>query len=187
MYSTLVSWVQRQFWRDSPDTLVIPPLPFLPTPPPPGEDITAQDVAATGPIPDNGTFFERLPPDLRRMILIEAFGDRVVHIDLRYDRPLVLRHPAKEMHAGGINIFDQYGRSRQNNKPRAWQWYSCVCHRDPGWYVRGRLGLKAKDVTSHPMRDSCLRGRYQQGCSVPGDISMCFLGVVGWLMTSRQA
>ncbi|KAL1856409.1 hypothetical protein Daus18300_010781 [Diaporthe australafricana] len=167
MYSTLVNWVQRQFWRESsPDTLVIPPLPFLPTPTPPSEDSTAQDVAAKVPIPDNGIFFERLPPDLRRMILIEAFGDRVVHIDLRYDRPLVLRHPAKGIHAGGIDVFDHYGGSRQIKEPRAWQWYSCVCHRDPEWRVRGRLGLRAKDATSHPMEDSCLRGRYIEGFEI---------------------
>lgn len=193
MLSTLINWAQRQIWHESHDTDEIPPLPFLPKPSSTGENATTQGVAKTAPAPHNGIFFERLSPDLRRMILVEAFGDRVVHMDLRYDRPLRARPPRKIMHAGGVDVLDQgHSPSRQMRKPRAWQWYSCVCHRDPVWFVElwHSAKLDVADMASHPAMDSCLRRR-PQACDSPpgdtGDMSRCFLGVIGWLMTCRQA
>ncbi|KAK2596061.1 hypothetical protein N8I77_013569 [Diaporthe amygdali] len=190
MYSSLINWIQRQVWRENPDPdpPAIPPLPFLPTPPSSSENVTTKDVATIVPTPNNGIFFERLPSDLRRIILIEAFGDRVVHMDLRYDRPLLAGNPRSTLHAGGINISNPY--NRQTEKPHAWQWYSCICHRDPEWCVRGHLSARAEDLTSTPVKDSCLRGRFQSCHGLlgdSGDMSMCFLGVMGWLMTCRQA
>lgn len=195
MWSTLINWAQRQIWQESHDNDEIPPLPFLPPPPSRGESTAAQDVATTAPAPHNGIFFERLSPDLRRMILVEAFGDRVVHMDLRYDRPLRARPPRKVMHAGGVDVLDQgHSASRQMRKPRAWQWYSCVCHRDPVWFVERwhvhGAKLDARDLASQPATDTCLR-RSTQSCDAPpgdtGDMSKCYLGVMGWLMTCRQA
>lgn len=195
MWSTFVNWAQRQLWPESHDTdAAVPPLPFLPAPLSPSESVAAQDAATTAPAaPHNGIFFERLSPDLRRMVLIEAFGDRAVHMDLRYDRPLRARPPRKTMHAGGVDVLDQgHSASRQMRKPRAWQWYSCVCHRNPVWFVERWHGAKLDegDMASHPALDSCLR-RSAQSCDGPpgdtGDMSRCFLGVMGWLMTCRQA
>lgn len=189
----IINWAQRQIWHESHDTAEIPPLPFLPTPPSTGEDATTRGVPKTAPAPQNGIFFERLSPDLRRIILVEAFGDRVVHMDLRYDRPLRARPPRKFMHAGGVDVLDQgHSASRQMRKPRAWQWYSCVCHRDPVWFMERWHGAKLDvgDMASHPVMDSCLRRRPQSCDSPPGDtgdMSRCFLGVMGWLMTCRQA
>lgn len=191
MWSTLINWAQRQIWQESHDTLAISPLPFLPPPPPCRENSTASDVTTTVPAPHNGIFFERLSPDLRRIILIEAFGDRTIHIDLRLDRPLRARPARKTMHAGGVDILDRgHSASRQMRKPRAWQWYSCVCHRDPVSFVERWHGAGEGEMASHPAMDTCLRRR-PQSCDRPpgdtGDMSRCFLGVIGWLTTSRQA
>lgn len=190
MWNSLINWAQRQIWQ-SHDTLEIPPLPFLPPPPSYNENGTSQDAAATVPTLHNGTFFERLSPDLRRMILIEAFGDRTIHIDLRLDRPLRPRPPRKRMHAGGVDVLAQGdGWYRETKKPRAWQWYSCVCHRDPESFVERWHGAGEGPMASHPARDTCLRRRPQSCDSPPGDtgdMSRCFLGVTGWLMTCRQA
>lgn len=193
MWSTLINWAQRQIWGDeSPDTDEIPPLPFLPPPPSRGgSNTTAQDAPTTNPSAHNGTFFERLSPDLRRMVLIEAFGDRAVHVNLQYDRPLRARPPRKTLHAGGVDVLDQgHSASRQMRKPRAWQWYSCVCHRDPVWFVERGRGAGKGEMTSLPAIDSCLRRRPQLCDAPPGDprdMSRCFLGVMGWLTTCRQA
>lgn len=191
MWSSLINWAQRQIWQESHDTVAIPPLPFLPPPLSRGENGTSQDVTSTVPAPHNGTFFERLSPDLRRMILIEAFGDRTIHIDLRYDRPLKARPPRKIMHAGGVDVLAQgHSTYRQTRQPRAWQWYSCVCHRDPESFVERWQGAGEGAMASHPAKDTCLRRR-PQSCDFPpgdtGDMSRCFLGVMGWLMTCRQA
>lgn len=40
-------------------------------------------IDATG----ESAFFQRLPPDIRRMILIEAWGEDVVYVDLLYGSP----------------------------------------------------------------------------------------------------
>lgn len=197
MWSTLISWAQRQIWHESDDADAVPPLPFLPPPPSLSDSLNAHphDVATTAPAAHhNGIFFERLSPDLRRMILIEAFGDRAVHVDLRYDRPLRARPPRKTMHAGGVDVLDQaHSASRQARRPRAWRWYSCVCHRDPVGYADGRYGAVAdrgRVAASHPALDRCLR-RGAQACDEPpgdtGDMSRCFLGVMGWLLACRQA
>lgn len=190
MWSTLVNWVQRQFY-ESHDAVPIPPLPFLPPSPSSSESATMQGVASTAPIPQNGIFFGRLPLDLRRIILIEAFGDRAVHVDLRYQRPLRSRPLRKIMHAGGVDVlYAGPSPSRESREPYAWQYYSCVCHRDPVWFVERSYGVGAGDMPSHPATDSCLRRR-PQSCDKPpgdtGDMSRCFLGVMGWLLTCRQA
>jgi hypothetical protein len=191
MWSALFKWAERQLWHDSHDTDPIPPLPFLPPSPSSSEGASTQDVATSVPIPQDGIFFERLSPDLRRLILIEAFGGRAVHMDLRYERPLRARPPRKTLHAGGVDVlYEVFSPSRESGKPRAWQYYSCVCHRDPVGFVERSHAVGAGDMPSHPATDSCLRRR-PQSCDRPpgdtGDMSRCFLGVIGWLLTCRQA
>lgn len=192
MWSSFINWAHRQIWQESDEPIEIPPLPFLPPPSTrSSENVTAQEVAATQPAQLNGTFFERLSPDLRRMILIEAFGDRTVHMHLQFDRPLQARPHRKRLHAGGVDVLNQtHSASRQMKKPRAWQWYSCVCHRDPVWFVERSQGVGEGKMTSMPMMDTCLRGQPQCCDRPPGDredMSQCYLGVMGWLMTCRQA
>lgn len=194
MWSSLLSWAQRQFWQEAHGAESIPPLPFLPPSPSSGESTTAQDVVTTATSSHNGIFFERLSPDLRRMILIEAFGDRAVHMDLRYDRPLRARSRRKTMpvHAGGVDIlYNGNPPSRDSKQPRAWRYYSCVCHRDPVGLVDHSRGAGiSEDLPSHPATDSCLCRRLQSCDRPPGDtedISRCFLGVMGWLLSCREA
>ncbi|KAL8930241.1 MAG: hypothetical protein Q9208_000858 [Pyrenodesmia sp. 3 TL-2023] len=68
----------------APEPALPPGLPGLPpkrihvlTPRPSREDITSPQ----------GTFFTRLPSELRDQVFIFAFGDRIVHIDLQFEHP----------------------------------------------------------------------------------------------------
>lgn len=50
------------------------------TPTPSAQDLQSQHAVA------DSIFFQRLPAELRRMILIEAFGGRTIHVELEWDR-----------------------------------------------------------------------------------------------------
>ncbi|KAL2862703.1 uncharacterized protein BJX67DRAFT_365824 [Aspergillus lucknowensis] len=59
----------------------------------------------------NYGIFARLPVEIRQQILILAFGNRTLHVDLQYCRP-------RTAHRG-----DSAAAS-------TWQWVGCVCHRE---------------------------------------------------------
>lgn len=131
----------------------------------------------------NSTFFQRLPPDVRRLILIEAVGDRIMHIDLQYGPPSATVHAPLSTQTA-LHTLRQYYQSRR------WQWYGCVCHRDPEWRVRNsRIG---GNTISEPKTDNCLKEDDQpssRACdSWSGQRpSKCHVGAMGWLRTCRQA
>ncbi|EZF33837.1 hypothetical protein H109_02369 [Trichophyton interdigitale MR816] len=110
---------------------------------------------------ENSLFFTRLPPEIRRMVYIAMFGARTIHISLNYSTSYV----AGKAHARLDTI------KRTDDYNLQWRWWHCVCHRYrnlPFWNDRCPL----------PQYTSC-RAHY-------GDHSSCFIGVLEWLLTSRQ-
>lgn len=170
----------------------IPRMPFLPS------RRTDQRCALpgtrdTGDANANSIFFQRLPPDVRRLILIEAFGDRIMHIDFRY-----VHDRARSSNARGRadcdlpTGADREPSGHQRDGARGWKWYGCVCHRDPEWRVRNRK--IAENCVSEPKRDACIDadGDDRTGARVcdswSGDKPLkCHVGAMGWLGTCRQA
>lgn len=155
-----------------------------------------QDVDATA----TSSFFQQLPPDIRRLILIEAFGDRIVHVDLQ-----LLKN------AGSLEAYDHFhghvpdhglqswvkwtpfSSSAALPSPQ-WRWYGCVCHREPERLVR-RHTITNKSL-SPPWFDSCLRTKDTQDTAKSGRVCRewsgeeplkCRVGAMGWLRTCRQA
>jgi 2EXR family len=114
-----------------------------------------------------GAFFQRLPLELRRQIYIAAFGNRTVHMDLRYD----YHEPPGPRHA---RLKGDCMCERDRTVPPDWRWWSSVCHRNP-----------LDDV----WLDQCRLGENNAMCFLfPGEWpDKCFLGVMGWLLTCRQA
>jgi len=118
----------------------------------------------------NGAFFERLPRELRDQIYIAAFGDRTVHMDLRFQYLRAWTAPRVPTHAQVTDLGDRY-----HNAEPGLAWWSCVCHRHP-------LG--------EPWADQCQIGSPRGMCDAfyPGEWpGKCFLGVMGWLLSCRQA
>jgi hypothetical protein len=82
-----------------------PPLPFLPaqrrplTPAPSCDFLVARPAQHVPPDSATGgsLFFASLPLELRREVLISAFGERMLHLDLRLNKPLLSpdHYPAK--------------------------------------------------------------------------------------------
>ncbi|KAL7924347.1 hypothetical protein ACQKWADRAFT_286491 [Trichoderma austrokoningii] len=183
------------------EALSVPPHPRLPsqrrarlTPTPSCEDLISTSRAATA----NSSFFTKLPLEIRRKILIEAFGGQTVHMDLVYDHPLV---PPEEdafkkqdgtyysQPHGNMNLRFQGGTSDSSNlrlddsRPKEWAWRSSVCHRNfPG---------RHRTMQIQPAEDYCRFGQteWQRTCLAwPGESpTKCLIGAMGWLRSCRQA
>ncbi|KAM0271942.1 hypothetical protein ACHAQH_008880 [Verticillium albo-atrum] len=83
--------------------------------------------------------FFTLPFELRRQILLYAFGHQTLHIDLAFRRPFApapLTTPEKEQPHAHIFCDHMYFHSGQGfrritvdkSSPKAWRWFGCVCH-----------------------------------------------------------
>ncbi|KAF7559867.1 hypothetical protein G7046_g4279 [Stylonectria norvegica] len=152
------------------------------------------------PMVSTGPLFQKLPPEIRRQILKEAFGNQIIHMDLIYERPLVARpqcaqaksrdstrtcHGCKHRlpHAS-IHLASSPLRRlvRDETLPKQWTWRTSVCHRNPpnGHSPRQRL--------IEPAQDECRIGSSTCCDLWPGDSpGKCRVGVMGWLLSCRQA
>ncbi|CAG9954852.1 unnamed protein product [Clonostachys rosea f. rosea IK726] len=166
--------------------------------------------AAMGKTANRSPFFTKLPPEIREMILVEAFGNQTIHLDLS------LRYPFYEMKGQPKIIqgeryhycahakirplsFENYSvdsdtlnekTTYDTTKRKKWRWLSCVCHRQPPTAKRFPFGRRHNhwgSTFNEPHFDRCLAGRGY--CPLwPGEWpSKCFVGVYGWLLSCRQA
>lgn len=144
------------------------------------------------PQPSACLFFSKLPANIRRAILIAAFGKRTVHIDLAFDYPLIPAHLApplhpghKPNHAGIYRQQDDDGRPPRPRGSKAWRWGSSVCHRDMEWRPKRLARYK-----TGPWDDHCMEGgptlvcTHRFGGTPPGS---CRVGAIGFLLSCRQA
>jgi hypothetical protein len=148
-----------------------------------------------------GPFFSLLPAEVRRRILIYAFGDKTLHMDLRlrqsirpptgacdfYWARLPYTHGPITWNHAGILTPSKTATESQEAKKR-WRWYSCVCHRFP---ARGPDALPMGRRRNYPWiqyrepeDDLCLRGG---GCCDQWPVDSCKLGIMGWLLSCRQS
>lgn len=123
-------------------------------------------------------FFLNLPAEIRRKILIAAFGDRTMHMSLEYNHPRQLVFTPSGGAAWsrymppGAKYPPQMLRPDEN-EPQAWNWRGCPC-----W----QLGQP-----NHPHNDQCLPGIakcFKRGTAV---LDVCLIGAMGWLLSCRQA
>ncbi|KAJ9418891.1 hypothetical protein QL093DRAFT_2640864 [Fusarium oxysporum] len=169
-----------------------PEIPLLPnprsrllTPSPSTEDIATQ--AQIAPV-------FTLPPELRRKILDEAFDDRTIHIDLVLKYPLRLQRSDRRYpeHRFTTNYGHCWPETSGNlcldrSQPKHWQWRGCVCHRlPPPQYCRD----ETVPGWEQPADDFCCEGESHH-CELwvktLKDPKCCFKGVMGWLLSCRQA
>ena len=119
-----------------------------------------------------------LPAEIRRMILIAAFGDLTLHI--QFDIYHVAKRPqgvVPQNHAGlPVPKSDQW---RDPSKAPEYQWFSCVCH---------RMGPEADNNSVPLWKDLCFSGE-AEACELwPGETPhKCKVGALGWLRSCRQA
>lgn len=152
-----------------------------------------------------GTFFIRLPPEIRRRVLVFAFGEKTLHIDLEYRGPLYDKIEMRQGFSRGPVTNSNFSwhhaqlqanatkwRSvRKHDTNKSWEWYGCVCHRfpasGPDHLPLGRRRNHPWSKNREPDDDLCLKGG---GCCQEwlGDWpDGCRVGVMGWLLSCRQA
>jgi hypothetical protein len=153
----------------------------------PPRKATLGTAAATSDSP----LFKRIPPETRRRILIQAFGERPMHFDLRLmhppskHQPQPKTYPPRKLgppppppwrHANIRGAMDE-------SKPLQWQWRSSVCHRlSPGIQPAEPVRYASSG------RDWCFRGSGYRCEDWPGEgPAKCCIGATGWLRTCRQA
>ncbi|KAL7946160.1 hypothetical protein V8C42DRAFT_322638 [Trichoderma barbatum] len=183
----------------------VPPHPKLPsqrrgrlTPAASHESLIAASNAATA----NSAFFTKLPVEIRRKILIEAFGGQTVHMDLIYDHPpQPVEDQSEDAQSKGGQMYDRahgnfninfQGKATCNirnlrlddSRPKEWAWRSSVCHRNLPAYCRPGQEVQ-------PGEDCCRFGQspWHRTCLVwPGEFpTKCLIGAMGWLRSCRQA
>ena len=201
--------ILSQWRRGEPESNATPPLPVLPA--------KRGRRLSIPPTSDNATeasaFFVILPLEIRRKILIAAFGDQTIHLDLRLAHPLQEPDPPPKnpfwARAGGSSRSASHGKTpseetapwnrkpshanthstddRDPTKPRRWEWHSSICHRTPP-----KVSPPDMDFDRYPVCDDiCHSGYHMRGVdcdSWPGEIShKCLLGIMGWLRACRAA
>ncbi|CAH0057152.1 unnamed protein product [Clonostachys solani] len=136
--------------------------------------------------------FSRIPPEVRRDILLYAFGEHTLHMDLGFHAPP--KHvdeeptdPGNTAHAGiESQEFISFG-----DRDGQWRWGGCICHRSPPEEDPLSLGRLRCDPLV-PTRESY----YSDGCLAgeascphwPGQWPVkCQIGIMGWLLSCRQA
>lgn len=174
-----------------------PALPFLPAQRPHLLTPTASREFLVVATP--GTIFASLPAELRRRVLIAAFGGRTLHIDLRLAHPRLPGTSAAATsghgeHGGGAAPLSwRYAADR--TAPRTWRWWSCVCHRlvPPGSRWERRVLARGVAPYRFPKHDGCIRGDAafcqlwsSETATVPAR-RRCAVGSLGWLLACRQA
>lgn len=175
-----------------------PPLPVLPVTRPRPLTATPCAPGATG----ESRLFQYIPSEIRRSILVAAFGERTLHFDLRLEHPLRAEAPGANGRRGrrqpqhqpqpqphaNAHMFNSYHRDPQ--RPQEWTWWSSVCHRAvPYWNFHPPP--PGSGHFADPANDTCRKasGDLRHCCDYyPGIMpNKCFIGVVPWLLTCRQA
>lgn len=159
--------------QDGPKPLVLPwtcQSPLSPTPS--RTDLIASASAATA----DSAFFQHLPSEIRREILVMAFGNRTMHMSLEFNHP-------RQLSDLEVSRWGRYLRPTVHSPPQrleldkrapmAWQWCGCLCWRT------GRPNLPHKDV--------CLPGGERCWEHASDVLDMCLIGAMGWLLSCRLA
>lgn len=193
--SKLTTWLRNRLKSSEKQSIDQPP--YLPSPRP--HNLTpatsCEDVAKTQiqPQPSSCLFFAKLPGDIRREILVLAFGKRTLHMDLVFDQPLNLP-PLADRTAALTAKFDfphaairakKTGEIASSDVRKVWRWGGTVCHRMPPGEPDSVLGWLLRPG---PWDDSCLQGsvgfcQYYEG-KWPGK---CMIGIMGFLLSCKQA
>lgn len=150
---------------------------------------------------DSCLFFSKLPFEIRRLILIHAFGERTLHMDLQYYTYYAYAtcslssdtlQCGQQQHTlpvvGGCGPFEHQGRTPPltDYLKNQWRWWNCDCHRHPPGKQHGSMGARDGQLKA-PWDDGCLVGSARHCTEWDRAGRSCGIGVMGFLRSSREA
>lgn len=197
MPNVLSKWIDKKLSRPKSDETP-EQLPFLPqhrprvlTPSPSRESLVLSAEAATS----NSAFFQKLPSEIRRKILKEAFGMFAMHMHLSLEYPRIPIKDRTPQDSGRHARISYIPNTWEAQKPpkrfgipkqKTWQWFGCICHRSWPWHLSQWQPYWMGGST--PDFDRCIAGSTCDCKEWPGEApGKCFIGAMGWLLSCRQA
>lgn len=180
------AWIDRAIARALPKGSLkrrAPP-PLEPLPSPRRRPITPSNDSNPCHPQNQSPFFSLLPPEIRRAILLYAFGNRTVHIDLSYERPML---DCSNIEPGAATLpHAAFNEKRDASEAPQWRWRSSVCHRNAPWYPSNHRWWLMN--WHRPDIDSCMEGNGFACRAWLGDWpAKCQVGTLGWILSCRQA
>lgn len=173
-------WLDRGLTKTGLNRKAPLPPPRLPSPRP--RQITPSD-SLPCQLQKESVLFSRLPIEIRREILLHAFGNRTMHMELVLDRPMP---EGTRVNSGGGSSHGGFAQQRDVSLPRQWLWRSCVCHRNPPWLPHQQH--HTWNWTWHrPDIDTCLEEKALCNAWPGQSPRRCRVGALGWLLSCRQA
>ncbi|KAL6820275.1 hypothetical protein J3E69DRAFT_341565 [Trichoderma sp. SZMC 28015] len=138
----------------------------------------------------NSPLFSKLPRELRYDILHRAFGGNLLHMDLSFVHPVAPIELGRILFSHtGMNVNDRLEVNWDTTVPKSWQWWSSVCHRVmPNYEKTWSFIRMSHPEIPRPGDDRCRYGDAHFCQSWPGTYpSKCKIGIMGWLLSCRQA
>lgn len=149
----------------------------------PVNDVSSEDGVA------KSEFFQRLPFDIRRLILIQAFGDRTLHVEYLDQRQLDLLYQQAENSWGSLLLSHFYNSSSSwGGGTRSPGWYGFICDEASIAATQARRrrtrGKKSPGQWKGVGKHQCLQEH--QRLERTARERAC-IGAVGWLRASKRA
>lgn len=156
-----------------------PPLPTLNTDRRP---LTAEGTSASShAVVYSSALFQDVPYEVRQKILVFAFGERTLHIDLALVRPSQKKFHKETWQRRHARIPAQYATDL--TQPRNWAWRGSTCHCNSfqhEYWDRTDVILRSTYT-----KDGCLDGRGYCDAYQGTMYELCCVGAVGWLLSCK--
>ena len=134
-----------------------------------------------GPPSANNNPLGSFPPEIRRLIILEAFGNRTLHMDLAFMQP-----PFRLRSSFSVSHVNYRTERRNGVRPPRWEWWGWECQDGP-------LQVWDKPVDSdvnkpRPANDFCghLGKAHHDYDLVRPAPRPRFIGILGWLLSCRD-
>ncbi|KAH6684916.1 hypothetical protein F5X68DRAFT_262796 [Plectosphaerella plurivora] len=154
--------------------------PFLPSVRP--RPLTPSSVT---PQPSTCALFTKLPAHIRHDILIAAFGNRTIHVNLEFSHPRPPPDAKRRHHARIAPLRNEHLLPKSD---MAWRWNGSICHRQAPQYAPA--GEDACLLFQAVWLDGCMTGTsINTHCDLYGGTwpNKCHIGIVGFLQSCKQA
>ncbi|KAH6979254.1 hypothetical protein EDB82DRAFT_248578 [Fusarium venenatum] len=183
----LKAWLEVRKSRSKNEVDPAPQMPCLTSPRPRVLTPSSSKQDLSLPL-QSSPLFSKLPTEIRRRILLFAFGDRTVHMDLALEHPFKAKAPALSYDHRHGKLDTLWRDNLDRSRPRIWKWKGCVCHRVGP--PRIRKIFRCEEYVCQPADDNCCSGRanFCHGWKDHyGTTDACLIGVMGWLLSCRQS